>query len=141
MFNTDIRNFKSLLVWQLGIEIVENIYRLTATFPKNEMYGISGQMQRSSVSIPANIAEGHAKGFCKDYLRHLGISQGSVAELETLLIITQKIQIGEINLINSIIDKCIREAKMLRNLRKSVKRRIPTLKYRSSNPQSPVPNP
>jgi four helix bundle protein len=134
MDTIDKRNFRNLLVWQLGIEISEDVYRLTAKFPKNEMYGISGQMQRSSVSIPANIAEGHAKGFSKDFLRHLSIAQGSLAELETLLVIAQKMQLGDIGIINSIIDKCTREAKMLRNLRKSIKRRI-------SNLQSPIPNP
>jgi four helix bundle protein len=134
MATIDKRNFRNLLVWQLGIEITEDIYHLTAKFPKNEMYGISGQMQRSAVSIPANIAEGHAKGFSKDYLRHLAIAQGSLAELETHLIIAKKMQFGEVDMIDSILDKCTREAKMLRNLRKSIKRRIP-------NPQSPTPNP
>ncbi|HEY4761106.1 MAG TPA: four helix bundle protein [Thermoguttaceae bacterium] len=133
----DKRNFRNLLVWQLGIQLAEDVYRLSEKLPKNESYGLCSQIQRAAVSIPANIAEGHARGSSKDFIRYLAIAQGSLAELETHLIIAKRMQYGDSVTINSILDRCAREARMLRSLRKSIKSRISN----QSNPQSPIPNP
>ena len=73
----DSQNFRSLKVWQVGMELVEQVYHLSRRFPKHETYGLSSQIQRAAVSIPANIAEGHAMGSTKDFLRYLAIAQGS----------------------------------------------------------------
>jgi len=78
---------KDLEVWKLGIELVNNIYRETREFPKDERFGLTAQIRRSAVSIPSNIAEGSARGSRKDLLRFLYYSLGSIAELETQLII------------------------------------------------------
>ena len=83
----DSQNFRSLKVWQLGMQLAEEVYRLSQQFPKQEMYGLTSQIQRAAVSIPANIAEGHAMGSSKDFLRFLAIAQGSLAELETHLML------------------------------------------------------
>jgi hypothetical protein len=72
----DSQNFRDLKVWQLGMQLAENAYRLTQQFPKHETYGLGSQIQRAAVSIPANIAEGHATGSTKDFLRFLAIAQG-----------------------------------------------------------------
>ena len=82
-----IESYKDLEVWQRGIDVVTRIYRLTATLPNEERYGLSSQLQRASVSIPANIAEGWAREHLGDYLRHLSFAKASLAEVETLLII------------------------------------------------------
>jgi four helix bundle protein len=67
------------------MDLVEDIYRLTATFPKQETYGLSSQIQRAAVSVPSNLAEGHTRESTKEYLHHLSMSQASLAELETQL--------------------------------------------------------
>ncbi|HEX3144767.1 MAG TPA: four helix bundle protein [Pyrinomonadaceae bacterium] len=78
-----IRSFRDLRVWQAGIDLVRSVYELTLNFPRSEVYGLASQMQRAAVSIPSNIAEGHARESTKEYLHHLSIAQASLAELET----------------------------------------------------------
>jgi four helix bundle protein len=120
----DSQNFRSLKVWQLGMELVEQVYHLSQQFPKHEMYGLGSQIQRAVVSIPANIAEGHAMGSTKDFLRFLGIAQGSLAELETHLLLAERLQYGTPAVIEPIISRCGEEARMLRSLRTSVRGRL-----------------
>ena len=82
---------KDLDVWKLGIELVEKIYKITSKFPEVEHFGLSSQMQRAAVSVPSNIAEGAARNSEKEYIRFLYVSLGSLAELETQLIISKKL--------------------------------------------------
>jgi len=85
-----IRSFRDLEVWQRSMEVVVNVYQLTKTFPQSEIYGLTNQIRRSSVSIPSNIAEGHVRP-TKDYARFLKIAMGSVAELETQIEIADRV--------------------------------------------------
>jgi four helix bundle protein len=80
-----MRGFRDLRVWQGGMELVESVYRVTQSFPKQEIYGLASQLRCAAVSIPANIAEGQGRAHIKAYLNFLSIAQGSVAELETEL--------------------------------------------------------
>ena len=86
-----MRSCRELIVWQKAMDLVVDIYRITRTFPKSEVYGLAGQMQRASVSVPSNIAEGHALKQTQAYLRHLAIASGSLAELETQLEIADRL--------------------------------------------------
>lgn len=81
-------SYKELTVWKKSIELVKNVYRVTAHFPKEELYGLASQMRRAAVSIPSNVAEGNQKTI-NDYIRFLRMSFGSAAELETQLIIAK----------------------------------------------------
>lgn len=90
-----IKSFKELRIWQKGIELVKDIYKLTANFPKEEVYGLTSQMRRSAVSIPSNIAEGFKRFHSKEYMQFLHIALGSAAELETQIIISK--ELGFIN--------------------------------------------
>lgn len=92
-----INSYKDLIVWQKAFQLTKIIYRFTRNFPKAEIYGLSSQMQRCSVSIPSNIAEGYARGHRPEYLQFLRISFGSGAELETQLLLAK-----ELNLITDI---------------------------------------
>ncbi len=78
-----MQGHKDLTVWQKAMDLVTDIYRLTRAFPKQELYGLASQIQRAAVSIPSNIAEGHALKQTQAYLRHLAIASGSLAELQT----------------------------------------------------------
>ena len=79
-----IKSYKELIAYQKSYELVKAIYKITESFPKHEIYGLSSQIRRSAVSIPSNIAEGFMRG-AKEYLQFLKIALGSSAELETQL--------------------------------------------------------
>lgn len=87
-----IEDFKDLRIWQLGIEVVEDTYKITKTFPAEEHYGLSGQMRRAATSIPSNIAEGFARKNSKEYKQFLYISCGSCAELQTQVEIAYRLK-------------------------------------------------
>lgn len=87
-------SYKDLLVWQKSVDLTERIYRLTEQFPDNEKFGLISQMRRASCSIASNIAEGKGRGSRKDFLQFLRIALGSVYELETQLIICQRLGLG-----------------------------------------------
>jgi four helix bundle protein len=103
--------------------LAEDVYRLSQHFPKHETYGLASQIQRAAVSVAANIAEGHAIGSTKQFARFLGIAQGSLAELETHLMLAERMKYGDSTEIQSILSRCGDEARMLRGLRKSIRNR------------------
>ena len=82
-----LRSFKDLKVWQKSYNLCLRVYRISATFPKEERYGLTSQIRRSAVSIPSNIAEGYGRKTTADYVRMLYISYGSICELETQILI------------------------------------------------------
>jgi len=85
------RSYRDLEVWKLSLSLVEDIYKATATFPASENYGLSQQIRRAAVSIPSNIAEGQFRNSSKEFRQFLAIALGSSAELETQLIIANKV--------------------------------------------------
>ena len=108
-----MRDFQELRIWQKGIEIAVKTFQLTDTFPKEDKYGISQQMTRSGVSIPSNIAEGSSKRSEKDYARFIEISLGSSFELETQLIISEKLSKGDQTLLQNLKENITDQQKML----------------------------
>jgi four helix bundle protein len=84
-----VRSYRDLLAWQQGRAFANQIYSASASWPAREVYGLSAQIRRAAVSIPSNIAEGQGRRTTKDFLRHLGISYGSLLEVETQLLIAQ----------------------------------------------------
>lgn len=82
-----MRNFKELIVWQKAHKLTLAIYKITATFPREEMYGLTSQMRRSSSSIPTNIAEGCGRISDADFARFLSIAMGSASELQYQLLL------------------------------------------------------
>ena len=87
-----IRNFKDLEIWQRGLALATSVYSMTKAFPKEEVYGLTSQMRRASVSVPSNIAEGFNRGSNRDYSRFLYIALGSLAELETQIRIARNLK-------------------------------------------------
>lgn len=85
-------HFRTLLIWQKSMTLVTSIYQTTRQFPKEELFGLTSQLRRCSVSIPSNIAEGSGRESDKDYLRFLTISVGSLFELQTQLEIAKNIE-------------------------------------------------
>ncbi|HKO35452.1 MAG TPA: four helix bundle protein [Pyrinomonadaceae bacterium] len=84
---SEIKSYHDLLVWQKGIALVKRIYEITRTFPDSEKFGLVSQMRRAAVSIPSNIAEGQARHTTGSFIQFIAIDEGSVAELDTQLLI------------------------------------------------------
>ena len=80
-----IKYYRDLEVWQIGMSVAQSVYAISRRFPFHERLALGSQMQRAAVSIPSNIAEGHSRAHLKEYLKHIGIAIGSLAELETQL--------------------------------------------------------
>ena len=85
------KGYRDLIVWQRAVDFVVEVYKATNGFPREEIYGITSQIRRAAVSIPSNIAEGQARNSPRAFGNYLSISLGSAAELETQLIVAQKI--------------------------------------------------
>jgi len=117
-----LQTHKNLKVWQESKELVTLIYALTSKFPKEEVYSITAQIKRAAISIPSNIAEGAARNSNKEYIHFLYIALGSVAELDTQLILAKDLNFINENDFNEITDKLDSIGKMLSGL----------IKYRQS---------
>lgn len=85
--DSGISSYRDLHVWQRAVELVEEIYKLSAIFPSDERFGLTSQIRRAAVSVPSNIAEGYGRRRRAQYLHHIDIANGSLAEVETQLII------------------------------------------------------
>ena len=118
-----MQGHKDLQVWQKAMDLVIAVYKLTATFPKNEVYGLAAQMQRAAVSVPSNIAEGNGLKQTQAYLRHLAIANGSLSELETQLEIATRL--GYVAPESCVlIEKAHEVGRMLAGLRRSLQSRL-----------------
>ena len=82
-----IKSYKELIVWQKAMEMVENIYALTQSLPKDELFALTNQIRRAAISVPSNIAEGYGRQSKKEYQQFLSIANGSVCEIETQLLL------------------------------------------------------
>jgi four helix bundle protein len=108
-----MKNFKELRIWQKGMDVAVNSFKLTEEFPKEEKFGLSLQITRAGASIPTNIAEGSSRSSEKEYARYIEISLGSSYELETQLLIAQRLTFGNQQLLSQTITDVNDEQKML----------------------------
>jgi four helix bundle protein len=88
---------KDLEAWKESMLLVEEVYRVSSAFPKQEVYGLTSQVRRAAVSVPSNLSEGAARNGNKEYINFLGISLGSLAEVETQLIIASRLGYADIS--------------------------------------------
>jgi four helix bundle protein len=122
--NNRIQSHRDLNVWQLGMQIAEGVYHLTGDFPKEERYGLTSQIRRAAVSVPANIAEGNARSSTKEYIHLLSISIGSLAEVETFLELALRLNLGQRAEIRKLEDLIGEERRMLRGLQRSLRKKL-----------------
>jgi four helix bundle protein len=120
----EFRSYRNLKAWQAGMDVAEAAYKITSSLPKHEIYGLTSQIQRSATSVPANIAEGHARESTKDFLRFLSIAQGSLAELETHLLLAQRFAYINENDLEKIMQLTDETGKIVRGLQRSLKQRL-----------------
>jgi len=115
-----MHNFRELKVWQKSIELAVDVYKATSCLPSDEKYGLTSQMKRGSVSIPSNIAEGSGRNTDKDFKNFLSISLGSGFELETQMIIANKLQLFDSALTDDLVTKVSEIQKMIYALQKTL---------------------
>lgn len=108
-----MRNFRTLKIWQKGMAIAIGAYELTNTFPREERFGLTGQITRAAVSIPSNIAEGSSRNSEKDYKRFIEHALGSIFELETQLLLAKSLRFGDEQIRNRLLATVQEEEKML----------------------------
>jgi four helix bundle protein len=119
-----VSHFRDLHVWQAGMNLVEAVYRLSAGFPKTEVYGLTSQIRRSAVSIPSNIAEGHTRESTKEYLNHVSMAQASLAEVETQLEIAVRLKLIESGESQPLFEQAAILGKQLWSLRNALGKRL-----------------
>lgn len=117
-----MKTHKDLEVWVMSINYVSDIYKLTDSFPKTELYTLTSQIRRSAISIPSNIAEGSARGSYKEFTRFLYIALGSLTELETQLIIASNLQFAAID--DQYFNQLTTIKKMILGLIRSIKNKM-----------------
>jgi four helix bundle protein len=98
-------SYREQFIWQRGIQLAINCYRLTEHFPKSELYGLTSQIRRSSISVPSNIAEGYGRKTKGEYIHFLHIALGSLRELDTQLIIAREVGLVETHLIAPVLEE------------------------------------
>ncbi len=115
-----VHNYKKLKVWELAMEISAEVYAITVEFPKSETYGLISQIRRSSVSIPSNIAEGNGRNSDKEFSRFLSIALGSTYELETQILLSNKLKLTDLVSYDEVLNKISELQKMLFKLRNTL---------------------
>ena len=109
-------SYKDLKAWQRSMQLVQEIYRITLTFPKNETFGLTSQMRRAAVSVPSNIAEGKGRSTDRDFVHFLCNARGSLLELETQVLIASGLRYVTKELAESLTDETEQIGKMLNGL-------------------------
>jgi four helix bundle protein len=114
------KGFRDLRVWQCGMELVVEVYRLTKGFPKDELYGLTNQLRRAVVSVPSNVAEGQARSHIKEFLQFLSTAQGSLAEVQTQLELAGRLRYLSAEQLEPALEQANSLAKQLHSLRSSL---------------------
>ena len=120
-----VNSYRDLLVWQKAMELVVECYRLSEFLPKTEIYGLASQLKRAAVSVPANIAEGHGREHLGDYLHHLSFANGSLMEVETHILLAEKLNFIIKAEIEISLSKSAEVGRMLAGLTRSLKSKRP----------------
>jgi four helix bundle protein len=118
----EVRSYKNLVAWQKSMALVTEVYRASQEFPKEEVFGLIGQTRRAAISIPSNIAEGHARTSKKEFQYFLSNARGSLAELETHLTIAYQLTYINEMAINQVLDRVGEIGRILNGLISSLKR-------------------
>jgi four helix bundle protein len=119
-----IKSYRDLTVWQHAMDLAESLYRVTSPFPKEEMFGLTSQIRRAAVSVAANIAEGHGRERTQSFIQFLRQSQGSLKELETHLLLAERVGHLSGKDLTPLLDQCESLGKRLRALIRSLQERV-----------------
>jgi four helix bundle protein len=115
-----MHNFRQLNIWKDSMQLAKAVYLLTNNFPNNEKYGLISQINRASISVPSNIAEGSSRSSNKEFRHFLSIALGSLFELETQVVLSQELRYMELEASETLISKIIQLQKMIATFRKAL---------------------
>ena len=115
-----IETYRDLRVWRDAMDLAESCYRLTARFPNDERYGLTSQIRRASVSIPANVAEGYGRNSKGAYIQFLRVAQGSLKELETHVLLAERLGLASSEVCSPVLTSCDSLGRMLWSLIRSI---------------------
>jgi four helix bundle protein len=115
-----VKSYRDLIAWQKAMDLVEAVYRATVAFPKEEIYGLRSQIRRSAVSIPSNIAEGQARASTRDFLNFLSIARGSLCEMETQLLLAERLGYIKGRGGSALLDQAAEVGRLINGLSKSL---------------------
>lgn len=118
-----VRNYRDLVVWERAVDLVVEIYRLSAGFPREEQFGLTSQMRRASVSVTANIAEGSGRATSRDFLNFLSYSRGSLKEIESMVFVAQRLGFVSTPECTQALSLAEETSRMLIGLRSSIAKR------------------
>ncbi len=113
MSDQKIKSYRELLVWQKGIALSKEVYKITSKFPKEERYALTDQINRAAISIPSNIAEGQARQHSKEFRQFLYMALGSLAEIDTQLTIAKELEYLNDKDLNGLNEKIVELRKMI----------------------------
>ncbi|MGA2617910.1 MAG: four helix bundle protein [Thermoguttaceae bacterium] len=119
-----VQHYRELEVWQLAMDLASACYEATKKFPKDELFGMTSQIRRAAASIPANIAEGQGRQHTKEFLNFLSTARGSLMELETHLILCQRVGLLVQADLEKLLNLSDRISRMLSGLRTSLQKRL-----------------
>jgi four helix bundle protein len=114
------KSYRDLIAWQKGVDLVEMVYTATQKWPKEEIYGLTHQVRRASVSVPSNIAEGQGRASSKEFSHHLSIARGSLLETETQLLLGQRLGYLPIEATNNLLALADEVGRLITGLSKSL---------------------
>jgi len=121
--NTTFKSYRDLDVWQKSMRLAKRPYQITQKFPSDERFGLTNQLRRAAVSVPSNLAEGHARFGSGEFSRFISITMGSVAEIETQIFLSKDLGYITSEVTQEILAELDAIGKMLRGLAKSIQRR------------------
>jgi four helix bundle protein len=123
-----IQSYRELKVWQRAMDLIEQCYQATRSFPAEERYGLTSQIRRSAVSVAANIAEGQGRNHTKEFLNHLSMARGSLMEVETLLLASQRVGLLSQESLEPMLAMSAEISRMLTGLKQALEKRLPEQK-------------
>ena len=117
-----VQSYRQLIVWQKAMDFVAEVYRVTRTFPKEEMYGVTSQLRRAAVSIPSNIAEGQGRQTTGEFRQFLGHARGSLLETETQILLSERLEYLDQKTTETLIGQAAELGRILNGLMNSLEK-------------------
>ena len=119
-----VQHYRELKVWQVAMNLAEHCYLATKSFPQEERFGLTSQIRRAAASIPANIAEGQGRQHTKEFLYHLSVARGSLMEVETHLLLSQRVGLLNPATLDALLTMSDEISRMLSGLRRALEKRV-----------------
>ncbi|MGC9523900.1 MAG: four helix bundle protein [Anaerolineae bacterium] len=118
-----VTHYRELIAWQKAMDLAVAVYKRTRSFPREEAYGLTAQLRRAAVSVPSNIAEGQGRHSTKEFIRFLGLAQGSLQEVETQIILAARLDYVTEAQETDLLDQCAEVARLLHGLTNALRRK------------------